>query len=139
MHPVYIKCNKRTYLVKYNLNIKDKISDSETASITEFGDSVQQVICPASGKPSRICLLCGCAREDELRGRSVTSARAPSGPVAPRRGPLSWLQPGSCSEPCLVSPLLLSPAPSSYKESRFKKRKNEKKKNKSLAVHWLSV
>lgn len=52
----------------------------------------------------------------------MTSARAPSGPAAPRGAPLSGLPPGSCSEPRLVSPLLSSPAPSSYEESHFKRK-----------------
>lgn len=58
-HPVYIKSNRRTYLVKYNLKINEKISDSETASIA-FHESGQQVICPASRKPSCACFLLPC-------------------------------------------------------------------------------
>lgn len=103
---------------KITYNIKDKTTDSETASITEFWDSVQRVICLASRKPSRVRFLlpcCGCARVDELRRRAVTSARAPPVLAAPTGAPLSGLQADSCAEPRLVSPPLLSPAPSSCK------------------------
>lgn len=76
LHPVYIKSHIRTYLVKYNLNIKDKISDSETASITEFEESGQRVIRPAPRKPSYVCFPLPSVFVrvfDELRRRRVVT------------------------------------------------------------------